>query len=841
MTDEAGRFPAELEITKDSVVIGTANFIMWGEANPHPEGTTDGQQGTIIPELTLLVERVEAAASSVLDMEVVANTLPAGSQATYSYDEDLNKATFGIPQGEAGAGAAGVVASAYSASATYKVGDYVIHNSNLYRCTTAITTAEAFTAAHWTQIVLADDVSDLKTDLKTFAPNGLINVIGEKTITWKNGYIGTGGLINASTASKFAVINLNAGETVVVGTRNTNICIIGSTTENDVSVGDTITPIKITTGINQFETYEYTATENMNVVVCVLWSEHILNITKKSETKIELENYESKIDAGFGSVWGKYDNLFDGYLMVGSISNDTGEFDPADTDYLCTDFIPVKKGQYYYDIFQAYALNGKRGFSKIARYDGEKNFINALNYGRPLTDTYNDNTSIDNTANNYFYASEDGYFRWQADRALFTLDRACIIESDVRFSKMGNMPPYSENLNVNHKELKQFMKDTKNLLEYPEYIAKDYAITEANSVLGTLQSLQSANPKGLSFGFITDLHFNSSNELATIATDIGNAMQCFNRKAFVPMYFFGGDNVSEQSTRSGALNNMRYLAKIINSFKTPKGYVKGNHDDSSISGWDSSVGKYRVGYNVFDNEQYYIFYKDNENIFNIGMNKDRERLFYYVDFPSQQIRVICLNCVDIPYEDDGSGYLKYDGQHQYGYSNEQLNWVINSALKFDHVKNADEWSVVTIQHIRDFSATSPFAGEYVQADHNGEVMFNIFKAFKEKTSYSFRRTNSDFDCDVSCDFTNAEQDLICRISGHTHADRHVIYDGILFISTMQAGTNAVGNEVATDGNTYAKVSGTADETAFDIFTIDKDSKKIYATRYGVGVDREFDY
>lgn len=169
MTDEAGRFPAELEITKDSVVIGTANFIMWGEANPHPEGTTDGQQGTIIPELTLLVERVEAAASSILDMEVVANTLPAGSQATYSYDEDLNKATFGIPQGEAGAGAAGVVADAYSSSKTYKVGDYVLHNSNLYRCTTAITTAEAFTAAHWTQIVLANDVSDLKTDLDEYA------------------------------------------------------------------------------------------------------------------------------------------------------------------------------------------------------------------------------------------------------------------------------------------------------------------------------------------------------------------------------------------------------------------------------------------------------------------------------------------------------------------------------------------------------------------------------------------------------------------------------------------------------------------------------------------------
>lgn len=166
MTNEWGRFPAELVITKDGNVIGTANFLFNIEKNPHPDSTVDGDAEEVIPELTLLVERVEAAASSVLDMEVVATTLPAGSQASYSYDEDLNKATFGIPQGEAGAGAAGVVASAYSSSKTYKVGDYVIHNSNLYRCITAITTAEAFTAAHWTQIVLADDVSDLKSDLQ---------------------------------------------------------------------------------------------------------------------------------------------------------------------------------------------------------------------------------------------------------------------------------------------------------------------------------------------------------------------------------------------------------------------------------------------------------------------------------------------------------------------------------------------------------------------------------------------------------------------------------------------------------------------------------------------------
>ena len=686
-----------------------------------------------------------------------------------------------------------------------------------------------------------EDVSALKEDIIEYTSNGLINVLPNKSFTWKNGYVGLTGVVITSSLSKFALITLNKGETITVGTNNSNICIIGSTNASDVNVGDTITVIKTTSGTSQFETYEYTATEEINVVISVRWSEYSLSITQDSGIKIELNECISDVEAGLHSVWDRYNNLFDGYLMVGAISTSTGEFDPTETDYLCTDYIPVKKGKYYYDIFQSYVLNDKRGFSKIARYDSEKNFLGAFNYAVSATDTYTDETPINSTFNNNSYANEDGYFRWQADGWRFSSNMACIIESETRFSVMGDMPAYSENLNVNHKELKQFIKETKSILSYPQYVAKDYAIAEAESVLASLRTVQSANPKALSFAFITDLHFNSSNELVTMATDIGNAIQYFKKNAFVPIGFFGGDNVSEQGSRSSALSNMKNLAKVINSFNTPKAYVKGNHDDSSISGYDSATGKYRIGYNVFDNEQYYIFYKDNENIFNIGMNKDRDRLFYYVDFPSQQIRVICLNCIDIPYEDDGDGYLKYDGQHQYGYSNEQLNWVINSALNFDRVNNSDEWGVITIQHIRDFSSASSFGIDCVQEAHNGQVMFNIFKAFNEKSSYSFSRTNSDFDCDVSCDFSAAEQNLICRISGHTHADRHVTYDGILYISTMQAGTNAVGNEVATDGNTYVKVSGTADETAFDVFTIDKDSRKIYATRYGAGVSREFSY
>lgn len=56
-------------------------------------------------------------------------------------------------------------APTYSSSNTYAVGDYVLYNDALYRCTTAVTTAEAWTAAHWTATKIGPDVASLKSDL----------------------------------------------------------------------------------------------------------------------------------------------------------------------------------------------------------------------------------------------------------------------------------------------------------------------------------------------------------------------------------------------------------------------------------------------------------------------------------------------------------------------------------------------------------------------------------------------------------------------------------------------------------------------------------------------------
>lgn len=96
MSNEYGRFPAELSITNGDTLIGTANFVLNVEKSPHPEGTTDGDSDSLIPELTLLVERIEDAAESIHDLSVIGTPLTPGQPPTAEYDSEENEINFGL-------------------------------------------------------------------------------------------------------------------------------------------------------------------------------------------------------------------------------------------------------------------------------------------------------------------------------------------------------------------------------------------------------------------------------------------------------------------------------------------------------------------------------------------------------------------------------------------------------------------------------------------------------------------------------------------------------------------------------------------------------------------------
>ena len=61
MTDEYGTVTAELVVRVNNTRIGSSNIRFEIEKSPHPEGTTDGSAEVIIPIMTQLVMRVEAA------------------------------------------------------------------------------------------------------------------------------------------------------------------------------------------------------------------------------------------------------------------------------------------------------------------------------------------------------------------------------------------------------------------------------------------------------------------------------------------------------------------------------------------------------------------------------------------------------------------------------------------------------------------------------------------------------------------------------------------------------------------------------------------------------------
>lgn len=54
----------------------------------------------------------------------------------------------------------GNIGDVYASSRTYKIGELCIHDNTLYRCTTAITTAEDWTAAHWTATTIAEEIEN---------------------------------------------------------------------------------------------------------------------------------------------------------------------------------------------------------------------------------------------------------------------------------------------------------------------------------------------------------------------------------------------------------------------------------------------------------------------------------------------------------------------------------------------------------------------------------------------------------------------------------------------------------------------------------------------------------
>lgn len=121
-----------------------------------------------------------AALSSSVIMARTGNQIDPGSVVT-DWTNTINAAMQSVETAAANLG--NIVATSY-ANLTFPVplGKYTIYNNGLYRCISPIASSEAWTAAHWTNVKLGDDVADLKSILDTIIEDSGVEITHEKSI-----------------------------------------------------------------------------------------------------------------------------------------------------------------------------------------------------------------------------------------------------------------------------------------------------------------------------------------------------------------------------------------------------------------------------------------------------------------------------------------------------------------------------------------------------------------------------------------------------------------------------------------------------------------------------------
>ncbi|MBO1909794.1 metallophosphoesterase, partial [Microvirga sp. 3-52] len=333
-------------------------------------------------------------------------------------------------------------------------------------------------------------------------------------------------------------------------------------------------------------------------------------------------------------------------------------------------------------------------------------------------------------------------------------------------------------------------------------------VKEKIEVIKTHQA--NAGIDGTSFGFVTDMHVIEN------AKKSGVIMEKVLTECDVPYFFNGGDHVGGAAgvTKEQTIKELREVRSLFKAVENKCIMTIGNHDDNSITNnYDKTV---------FGNEMYSeVFrYITTDSKFKAGKTGQ----FLYADDEVSKVRYISLNSLDVPYIRNEDGTLVYRGMDTWAFRQEQLEWFGNVALNTP----TDEWGVVVCSHI-------PINQGLIK---NDSIAMSMLQAYNDKTTYTGSgQVGTDFEVNVSVDYTGKGGDAICWIAGHYHRDQYITLSSNFTFKAVVT----INDSLNKDALAPQKTLGTNTENAFDIFTINKATRTVNITRIGVGSDRKFNY
>lgn len=520
-------------------------------------------------------------------------------------------------------------------------------------------------------------------------------------------------------------------------------------------------------------------------------------------------------------------NLFNGQFIVGQFINpSTGNISPNASWGYYNEYISVP-----FESYLTFSVDNIDIEINVAVVCYDENKQRNDNYGtRKLNNSSKSFTIINDS-------EQVKYFRFEIQNVYDFVNGKYHLQVEYGKNATKYHPKIISKHTLKIEEIEENIKNIDDKIQDLEsYKNPQYIENMVETIKTKLYKVQNSN--SITFAFPTDIH-----DVAYSTTDavISNIIKRFcyalndiSKKQRINACILGGDylwNSLNSSTKKICKETYSRLRDSLRVLTIPLIVGKGNHDDNSIVLDGNTLGISEI----LSNEEIYNDFSCISSEDKVTMNYGEiDKSYGFLDIKNRKIRIFFLNTVDIP-----NSLPKYTQQHTKAIGQKQLDFVANN-LHF----NSNDWGVIFISHhcLYNNSGINPSNDKdtYVTDSHGGDAIKGIINAFKNRTSYSVNSTLENFGYSLNIDFTdNKSNEVICCINGHTHKDAHGITDnGILLISSQNAGIQDGEDE---NGNPVSKTKGTETETAIDIFTIDRKIKKVFATRYGAGKDREFNY
>ena len=359
-----------------------------------------------------------------------------------------------------------------------------------------------------------------------------------------------------------------------------------------------------------------------------------------------------------------------------------------------------------------------------------------------------------------------------------------------------------------------------------KYISADW-FQEIQQSCETMNALDLPDASSVvKFMFVSDIHVDPDPS-TSYTKNLGKVCAEIMRASGIPLLATGGDNCTQSSGFMPSVfeENMKVVLSQLSPIP-PRNILLavGNHDGATGSAYDGNGDKvyYRFQLNNAERSEVFFGWQRESN-----QNKkfDSDGTYYYMDDPDTKTRYIVLNSFWSQWEGNEEGFVK-DIQHSFMHAaifgSQQLTWFAEEALDMP-----PEYGAVIITH-------------FAQDAKDFPVFKGIVDAFSTQTTYRGQYVgDQDWQStDIAVNYEDAYGEIIAVFQGHRHMDAtYDAFDRVPCISTTTAGAHWA----VKDENAPNRVKDTASEFAADAVVIDRENRKIYLTRIGVGEDRVIDY